>query len=205
MVHEAFGLDEVTRRNADRLARAGYLTLAVDLFSTGGGTVRCLVRTMRTMMRGEGQAYVDIETARQFLADSPDCTGKIGIIGFCMGGGFALMTASRGFDASSANYGDLPRTLDDALDGACPIIATYGGRDKILKGRAARLEIKLAAHGVVHDVIEYPSAGHSYLNDEETGPRPLRPLMRVAGIGPEPDSAAQGWQRIDAFFAEHLR
>jgi carboxymethylenebutenolidase len=63
MVHEAFGLDEVTRRNADRLARAGYLTLAVDLFSTGGGTVRCLVRTMRTMMRGEGQAYVDIETA----------------------------------------------------------------------------------------------------------------------------------------------
>ena len=41
---EAFGLDEVTRRNADRLARAGYLTLAVDLFSTGGGKVRCIVQ-----------------------------------------------------------------------------------------------------------------------------------------------------------------
>ncbi|MGO4435989.1 dienelactone hydrolase family protein, partial [Paenarthrobacter sp. RAF9] len=51
MIHEAFGLDDVMRRNADRLAAAGYLTLAVDLYSDGGPR-RCLVATMRAMLAG---------------------------------------------------------------------------------------------------------------------------------------------------------
>ena len=53
MIHEAFGLDEVMRRQAERLAAAGYLALAVDLYSDGG-TLRCLVSTMRAMRKGEG-------------------------------------------------------------------------------------------------------------------------------------------------------
>jgi carboxymethylenebutenolidase len=65
MVHEAFGVDDVMRRQADRIAAAGYLTLAVDLYSAGG-TRRCLVSTMRAMIKGEGRAYADIETGRQW-------------------------------------------------------------------------------------------------------------------------------------------
>ena len=86
MIHEAFGLNDVMRRQAERLAAAGYLTVAVDLFSAGG-TLRCLVSTMRDMMKGHGRAFADIEAARNWLVNSSECTGKIGVIGFCMGGG----------------------------------------------------------------------------------------------------------------------
>ena len=133
MIHELFGLDDVMRGHADRLARLGYLTLAVDLFSAGSNA-RCLVTTLTAMIRGHGRAFGDIRAARDYLAASSDCTGKIGVIGFCMGGGFALLTAGDGYDAASVNYGQLPRHLDETLGGACPIVASYGGRDRSLRG-----------------------------------------------------------------------
>lgn len=204
VVHEAWGLDDVMRRQADRLAAAGNLTLAVDLFSQGGA-MRCLVATFRSVLAGEGRAFRDIEVARQWLTESSDCTGKTGIIGFCMGGAFALLTAKSGFAASSVNYGMLPRDLDKALEGACPIVASYGGKDRGLRTAPAKLEAGLTKAGIPHDVKVYPSAGHSFLNDAENGPQILRPLLRVAGMGPEPTAAADAWQRIDSFFAEHLK
>ena len=203
MIHEIFGLDDVMRRHADRLAGLGYLTLAVDLYSAGG-TARCLVSTMRAMLKGQGRAFADISAAREHLAESPDCTGKIGVIGFCMGGGFALLSASSGYAAAAVNYGQLPRDLDTALTGACPIVGSYGGRDPSLKGAAGRLDAALGKAGVIHDVKEYPTASHAFLNDSETGPRPLRPLLRVVGIRPEPAAATNAWTRIETFFATHL-
>jgi carboxymethylenebutenolidase len=204
MVHEVFGLNGVMRRHADRLAAAGYLTLAVDLFSAGG-TRRCMVSTLRQMRKGDGPALADIEAGRRWLRVASECTDKIGVIGFCMGGGFALLTAGRGFDVSAANYGPLPDDLDDALAGACPVVGSYGGSDPGLKHAAATLETALTEAGVAHDVKEYPGAGHTFLNDVEVGPRPLRPLMRVAGIKPDPVAAVDAWRRIEAFFALHLR
>jgi carboxymethylenebutenolidase len=203
MIHELFGLDDVMRGHADRLAGLGYLTLAVDLFSAGGAA-RCLVTTMTAMIRGHGRAFADIRAARDYLAASPDCTGKIGVIGFCLGGGFALLTAGDGYDAASVNYGQLPRHLDETLAGACPIVASYGGRDRSLRGAAGRLDAALDKAGVIHDVKEYPAASHAFLNDAETGPRALRPLLRVAGIGPEPESAKDAWGRIERFFSACL-
>jgi carboxymethylenebutenolidase len=203
MIHELFGLDDVMRGHADRLAGLGYLTLAVDLFSAGGAA-RCLVTTLTAMIRGHGRAFGDIRAARDYLAASPDCTGKIGVIGFCLGGGFALLTAGDGYDAASVNYGQLPRHLDETLAGACPIVASYGGRDRSLRGAAGRLDAALEKAGVIHDVKEYPAASHAFLNDAETGPRALRPLLRVAGIGPEPESAKDAWGRIERFFATYL-
>jgi carboxymethylenebutenolidase len=203
MIHEIFGLDDVMRGHADRLAGLGYLTLAVDLFSAGS-TARCLVSTMTAMMRGHGRAFADISAAHDYLAASPDCTGKIGVIGFCIGGGFALLTANNGFDAAAVNYGQLPRHLDEKVLGACPIVGSYGGRDPSLRGAARRLDAALDKAGVTHDVKEYPAASHAFLNDAETGPRVLRPLLRVAGIGPEPDSAKHAWNRIERFFAAFL-
>jgi Dienelactone hydrolase family len=64
--------------------------------------------------------------------------------------------------------------------------------------------VALENAGVTHDVKEYPAASHAFLNDAETGPRALRPLLRVAGIGPEPDSAKDAWDRIERFFVTHL-
>ena len=81
-----------------------------------------------------------------------------------MGGGFALLMAPRGFAASSANYGLLPKDPERALRGACPIVASYGGKDRCCKGAAGKLERALEHVGVEHDVKEYPEANHSFLN-----------------------------------------
>ncbi|WP_205315549.1 dienelactone hydrolase family protein [Nonomuraea lactucae] len=204
VLHEAFGVDDVMLRQTGRLAEAGYLALMPDLF-TDGGPRRCLIPTMRAMLSGRGRAFDDVAAARDELAGHPDCTGRIGVIGFCMGGSFALLAAGRGlFDAASVNYARLPRDLDGAVAGACPVVAGYGGRDRTLKGAAVRLEAALDRAGVVHDVKEYPEAGHSFLNDAENAPPPLRTISRIAGVGPHPESAADAWRRIEAFFQRHL-
>lgn len=205
LVHEAYGVTDVMRRQVEHLASLGYLALMPDLYAQGGAR-RCLVGTFRALRSGEGRAYVDIETARDWLLARDDCNGKVGILGFCMGGGFALMAASgHGFDVASANYGMLPGD-EDALEHACPVVGSYGGRDRSLNGAAAKLTARLERAGVPHDVKEYPEAGHSFLNDAESGPRPVRALTRrVMGAGPNPAAAADAWRRIDAFFDVYLR
>ncbi len=202
VIQDAFGLSDDIREQADRLAAAGYLAFAPDLYSGRG--IRCVVATMQASRSGKGPAYADIEAARAFLAARDDCIGRIGIIGFCMGGGFALLCAPRGgFAAASVNYGEVPEDGATRLAGACPIVGSYGARDRGLRGRAERLEQALDIVGVVHDVKEYPDAGHSFLNRFNTGPV-LTPLLHVTGFGYHHPSAEDAWRRILAFFAEHL-
>lgn len=205
LVHEAYGVNDVMQRQVARMASAGYLALMPDLFSDGG-LRRCLMATVRALQAGEGRAFVDIESARDLLGARDDSTGKVGVLGFCMGGGFALAAAAgHGFEVSSVNYGLLRKNLDDDLRGACPIVGSYGGRDMSLRGATAKLEASLTRLGVPHDLKEYPDAGHSFLNDAEEGPRAMRFLTkRILGAGPNPEAAADAWKRIEAFFAEHL-
>jgi carboxymethylenebutenolidase len=199
VLHESFGLNADIRQHADRLAAAGYAALAPDLI----GSWRCLLATFRALTRGHGKPFEDIETARTTLAGREDCTGRVGVIGFCMGGGFALATAARGFDAAAPNYAHLPKDLDGALRGTCPVVASYGARDRMMPGgSAAKLRDALARAGVDHDVREYEDAGHSFLNRHDLGPGGA--LLRVAGVGFHEPSAEDAWGRILRFFAEHL-
>lgn len=204
MVHEAWGVDDVLLRQADRLAAVGYLVLAPDLFADRN-RLRCMISTARALRAGQGRPFELIEDARQQLLSDAGCTGRVGVIGFCMGGGFALVLAPRGYHASSVNYGMLPKQLDAALEGSCPVVASYGGLDKQLAERVPELEQTLTRLDVPHDVKLYPSAGHSFLNDAVNGPRLFRPLLRISHVGPEPVAAADAWRRIEAFFGEHLR
>lgn len=201
VLHEAFGLTPDVVAAADRLAGRGYLALAPDLFSWGA-TARCLVTAFAGVLTGRGRTVEDVDAARRHLLARPDCTGRVGVIGFCLGGGFALLAAARGYDAAAPNYGQLPRDPAEVLRGACPIVASYGGRDVALRGAAGRLSATLTGLGVPHDVKEYPDAGHSFMN-HHTGW--LAQLERVPGVGYRGDDAADAWRRIDAFFDEHLR
>lgn len=202
VVHEALGLTDDIRQQADRLAAAGYLAVAPDLF-TAGGALRCLRATFRAMLQGQGAAFGDLEAARRWLVERPDATGRVGVVGFCMGGGFALLAATRGFDVSAANYGAVPRNADEVLAGACPIVASYGKRDRMFRGAAAELEGVLTRLGVTHDVEEYPDAGHSFLNRHNLGP--FSALEKVAGLNYHQPSAEDAWARILRFLDRHLR
>lgn len=204
MVHEVFGIEENMQAQIERLCSVGYLVLMPDLFSRGGAR-RCLMATFRALTAGHGQAFDDVAAARNLVLSRADCTGKIGVIGFCMGGGFALQLANHGFDAASVNYGMMPTDLEASLTGACPIIGSYGGKDDSLKGAAVNLEQALSKAGIAHDIKEYPNANHAFMNTGPAGPAALRPIMsKVFGMRPYPAEAADAWHRIEDFFAKHL-
>ncbi len=202
VIQDSLGLSDDIREQADRLSAAGYLAFAPDLYSGRG--LRCVLATIRASRSGQGAAYADIQAARTWLAARDDCTGQIGIIGFCMGGGFALLSAPRfGFAASAVNYGEVPSDAVNRLAGACPIVASYGRRDPTLRGRPQRLESTLTELGVAHDVKEYADAGHSFMNRINVGPA-LNPLVHLVGFDYHHPSAEDAWRRILKFFDEHL-
>jgi len=201
VVHEVFGIDDAMRDHLERLTRMGYIVLMPNLFSRGGAR-RCLVATFRALRSGTGAAFDDIAAARQMLLDRDDTTKKVGVIGFCMGGGFSLLLAGMGgYDSAAINYGMMPSDLDDTLDGACPIVGSFGGRDRSLKGVAEKLEIALTARGIDHDVVEYPNATHAFLNAQPAGNALLRVMM---GIEHSAADAEDAWGRIDQFFSRTL-
>lgn len=205
VVHEALGPTDDLQEQSDWFAAAGYLALMPDLYH-GKSMLRCVRGAVRQLMAQQGPMFEQLDAARGYLAARDDCTGAVGVAGYCLGGGFALLLAGRGdYAAAAVNYGELPKNLDHVLAGSCPIVASYGGRDGLVRDpAAATLTAALDRAGVPHDVKHYPPARHAFLS-RNVVPSPLTTIGKVVGVGYHHDSAADAKRRILAFFDEHLR
>ena len=192
VIHEAYGLNDHIRDVTRRLAGAGYAALGADLFS-GRNRAVCMARYMTGMLIGSvnRSGVDDLKATLTHLAKLPEVDPqRLGAIGFCMGGGFAIAwacTDSR-LKAIAPFYGANPRPLE-VVKRSCPVVGSYPERD--FTARAGRaLEGALDRSGIAHDMKVYPGARHSFFNDEKQS------YDRLA--------AEDSWRRVLAFFAEHL-
>jgi carboxymethylenebutenolidase len=200
VVHDLIGYGPDKESINGNIAAAGYVTLTPNLYARGG-RARCVTKVFRDLLTKRGRALDDILAARDYLQTLPECTGRIGIAGFCMGGQFALVMAPKGFGASAPFYGTpLPSDLSETLDGACPVVASFGGRDPVGIGAPVKLRRVLEQKGIANDIKVYPRAGHAFANK-----LPAQPLLRITGFGYNQAATEDAWARVFGFFGEHLR
>jgi carboxymethylenebutenolidase len=193
VIHEAAGLNNNIRDVTERFARAGYVTLAVDLFA-GGNRALCMVRVMgEALIRPLKNAGLrSLRIAVDYLQSLPDVDeARVGVIGFCMGGGFALALACVEDDirAAASFYGGNPRPLS-AVAQACPIVGSYPAKDPFTRGGAVKLAAALRRYDVPHNIKIYAGAQHSFFNDR----------WRTYNARAAQDS----WDRTLTFFQQHL-
>ena len=213
MIHDVWGLTDHTRDLAQRLAGEGFAVLALDLYrrldsveiDDPGSWMRAL---------SDPQILGDVQAAADFLAAQPITEGhKIGVVGFCMGGMYALMAgcACSGLSASVPFYGLLshqhgilhsdagldparkPREpLDAARDLRCPTLAFFGDQDQFIPvSDIDLLKQRFAEVSQPTEVVVYPGAGHAFMND--TRPDAYRPA-----------EAADAWQKMVEFLRKQL-
>lgn len=200
VIHEIFGRQPEIDRVVERFAAAGYAAVGPDLFHAGS-RLGCIRRSLATIASGEGPVADNILAAQRWLCERTGLAdARVGVIGFCIGGGLAL-AVGREFGVVSSNYGDLPPV--EVLRGSPPVIGCYGGRDRLFRRNADRLRDRLNVIGAKHEVHTFPTAGHAFLTD---GDHPIaaalsRPFMQVhydAAV------AEDAWQKIVGFFDRTL-
>ena len=146
VIHDALGMSTDVRNQADWLASEGYLAVAPNLYYWGR-RVRCLISTVG----GGERPLSELDAARRWLAEHERRTGRTGVIGFCMGGDFALLMAPRaGVSVASVNYGGATREVERALPDVCPIVGSFGAQDRWpgIRKVPERLERMLSVAGV---------------------------------------------------------
>lgn len=192
VIHEAYGLNDNIKDITRRFAEAGYAVLAVDLFA-GRNQMVCMTRFITNMLLGRlnHSGIRDLKVALDWLEKhSKVDSAKIGAVGFCMGGGFAIAwacTDSR-LNVIAPFYAANPRPID-AVARSCPVVGSYPEND-FSKGMGIKLEGELTKHNISHDIKIYPDTKHSFFNR----PRDVK----------EQAAADDSWSRIMTFFHEHI-
>jgi carboxymethylenebutenolidase len=197
VVHEWDGIKEQIRDVARKFAKAGYVALAPDLLSRYGGTSsfsteeaaiaagRKLDDEMITKDLTGGVTYLK---GQSFVR-----ANRIGVIGFCWGGGKALLftTRSKDLSASVIYYGSNPANLEDVKNISAPVLGQYGGADERITSAVPKLDEAMKKYGNSFEYKIYPGAPHAFNSD-------LSPSYRE-------DAAKEAWGRTLEFFKTHLQ
>jgi len=195
VIHEWWGLNDWVKEQASKLADEGYVTLAIDLYR---GKVATTPDMAHELSRGvpDDRAERDLHMAVEFLKSQPEVKkDKIGAIGWCMGGDYALEVALQEptLAADVVNYGALADDPDDLKKIHAPILGLFGGQDRgIPQSSVRKFEEQMKSLGKSVEVHIYPEAGHAFENPNN-------------GQGYRQDDAADAWNRTVAFLADHLK
>jgi carboxymethylenebutenolidase len=208
VIHEIFGLTDHIRDVTCRLAQAGYVALAPDLYAREGGAPEGMDFTKLREFVGkiaDARMVGDMQAGIRHLRTRSDVRGdRIGSVGFCMGGLYSLLLAGRTPDLTAAVcfYGRLvypektpekptaPMELVKEMKAA--IQGHFGGDDQAIPIESVeKFKAALADAGKTHEITIYDGAPHAFHND-------TRPSYR-------PDAAKQAWSRTLAWFDKHLK
>lgn len=194
VIHEFWGLNDWVKEQAAKLADQGYVALAIDLYR---GKVADNPDLAHELMRGvpTDRALRDLRAAYDFLASQPDVKkDRIGAIGWCMGGGYALDTALAEPHLAVAviNYGHLATDTSELKKINAPILGLFGGQDRgITPEDVKKFQQAMEQLGKKIEVKIYPDAGHAFENPNNKQ-------------GYRPDDAADAWQRTVQFLSATL-
>lgn len=194
VIHEWWGLDEQTCSIADRLAGAGYLSFAPDLYHGARASLGDTALASELLREHADGALATLERAFDGLLQHPECNGSIGAIGFCFGGRMALAIGlRRPVKAICTFYGGGMQVLFDQLDGLrSPVLGLYGDADtSIPSGTIEQFDRILDERGLEHEIVVYPRAGHAFFRDQD--PASFRP-----------EASADAWARTMSFLGRHL-
>jgi carboxymethylenebutenolidase len=194
VIHEIWGLVDHIKDVASRLAREGYVALAVDLFEEKTVTKLEEGHAVREKFTEE-KILGDLNGAFNYLKTlSYVNQNRIGSVGFCMGGGLSLLLAchNRELAAPVIFYGRNPSPIDLVRNLECPILGNYAGADFAITGSDINLlEQTLTKYGKEFDIKVYPGAPHAFFNDTRESYRP--------------DAAKDAWERTLKFFNKQLK
>jgi len=167
VIHENRGLNAHIKDVARRLAVDGFLALAPDMLSPAGGTPADEDKAREMIGALDGATTLaGLAAAVPFLAAHAECTGRVGAVGFCWGGGMAnqLAAAATGLAASVAYYGrQLPAAEVPKL--SAPLLLHYAGLDQRINAGIAEYEAALKASHKSYEVHMYEGANHAFNND----------------------------------------
>ena len=198
VIHEWRGQNDHIRDVARKLAKAGYVALAPDLLSRLGGTESFSsgeAATKGLYKLGDDTFTKDLAGAVKYLNGQNFVrANRVGVTGFCWGGGKALMFTTRSKDiaASVIYYGENPRDIDDVKNIAAPVLGQYGGADERITSGVPQLEAAMKRYGKSFEYKIYPGAPHAFNSD--TSPRTYRE-----------EAAKEAWTRTLGFFKKHLQ
>lgn len=198
VIHEWNGIDDHNKDVGRRFAKAGYVALVPDLLSRQGGTSSFASRDAaiaagrkltNDMIAQDLAGAVGYPNTQNFVRSS-----KIGVVGFCWGGGKALMFATRSKDiaASVVYYGDKPANLEDVKNITAPVLGHYGEVDERITSGVPQLDTAMKQFGKSFEYKIYPGAPHGFNRDDN------RTVYRE-------EAAKEAWAKTLEFFKKHLQ